>query len=168
MASRAWIYTAVYVGSILAASLYYQHHEKVAVKEAVTVAVQHNTDMLVAQYTKKLAEADAKFKQQTADMQEAANKQKVSKDEQLKAVDTKLAAALVELRNRPSRSDPPSTTQIANDPVRGAACTGAELYREDGEFLKREAARAESVLIERNYYYSRYITVQEQMNRANQ
>jgi hypothetical protein len=36
------------------------------------------------------------------------------------------------------------------------ACTGRELFKEDGEFLTREAARAEKILMERNYYYDRY------------
>lgn len=167
MVSRVWIYTAVYVGSLFAASLYFQHHEAVAVKAADMAAVTRTTNTLVAGYNKKLADADAKFKQQTADMQVAADKQKVSKDAQIASINTKLNAAIVQLQNRPSRYTP-STPEGAKDSVRGTSCTGTELYREDGEFLTREAARAESVLIERNYYYSRYITVQEQMNRANE
>lgn len=170
MASKAWIYTAVYVASVFCVSVYYQRHEVNAVKTASELAVERNTNTLVSQYNKKLADADAKFKQQTADMQEAANNQKKTKDETIASINSKLVAAISELRNRPSRPDSiaSGTSQTPNDPVRGTACTARELYYEDAEFLTREAARAESVLIERNYYYSRYQTVKDQLNRASE
>lgn len=53
------------------------------------------------------------------------------------------------LRNRPSRSGP-ETTETRK------TCTGAELYREDGLFLAREAARAERITKERDFYYEQY------------
>ena len=163
MVNRVWIYTAFYVGSLFLASLYFKHDEKLAVDKAVTA----NTATLVAQYNKKLEEADLKFKKQTADMQTSADNQKKEKDEKIATLNVSLNTAISELRNRPSRPAP-STTPSTESAVRGASCDATQLYYEDAEFLTREAARAESVLIERNYYYSRYITVQDQMNRANQ
>lgn len=55
------------------------------------------------------------------------------------------------LRNRSNR--PASLPSNTNPP---STCTGAQLYREDGEFLAGEAARAEQVRIERDYYYDAY------------
>lgn len=55
-----------------------------------------------------------------------------------------LNAQLDGLRNRPMRRV---------EVIRGGACTGvtgAELSRPDGEFLEREAARAQRILIERD------------------
>lgn len=53
------------------------------------------------------------------------------------------------LRNRPSRPAPSPASPIDPAPAEPAAsCTGATLYREDGEFLAGEAARAERILSE--------------------
>lgn len=60
------------------------------------------------------------------------------------------------LRNRANR--PASLPNPTNPP---ATCTGAQLYREDGEFLAGEAARAEQVRIERDYYYDNYERVRK-------
>lgn len=170
MASKAWIYTAVYVASVFAVSVYYQRHEVKAVRTAGDLAVERTTNTLVSKYNKQLEAADTKFKKQSADMQLAADTQKATKDEAIAKLNVSLNSAISELRNRPSRpnSVASSPTQTTIDPVRGASCTAAQLYYEDAEFLTREAARAESVLLERNYYYSRYQTVKDQQNRANQ
>lgn len=53
------------------------------------------------------------------------------------------------MRKRPPRSSAPA----AKTP---STCTGAELYREDGLFLAGEAARAEKIIKERDYYYDEY------------
>jgi hypothetical protein len=54
------------------------------------------------------------------------------------------------LQHRPSRNESPVFTDT------GSTCTGRELSREDGEFLAREAARAEKLIRERNFYYEQY------------
>ena len=75
------------------------------------------------------------------------------KDEQLKTIQSRLSNTLSELQYRKKRE---SSTASASTPANTSACTGAELYREDGEFLAREAARAEGVLKQRDYYYQEY------------
>ena len=75
------------------------------------------------------------------------------KDEQLKTIQSRLSNTLSELQYRKKRE---SSTTNSSTPSNTSACTGAELYREDAEFLAREAARAEGVLKERDYYYSEY------------
>src|SRR5688572_19367108 len=54
------------------------------------------------------------------------------KDEEIKAINTKLSSAISKLQQRTSRKDNPPTSSNTT------TCTGAELYREDGEFLIRE------------------------------
>lgn len=48
------------------------------------------------------------------------------------------------LRNRPERTSAPVPGALAASPT-PACCTGAQLCREDGEFLVREAARADAL-----------------------
>lgn len=71
------------------------------------------------------------------------------KDEEIRSVNKRLADALSGLRDRPSRTEG-SVTGI------GKASTGAELSREDADFLVREAARADEVVAERNACYAVY------------
>ena len=82
------------------------------------------------------------------------------KDEQIKALDYRVGSLLVELRTRPSRpADILTITEVRS------SCTGRELYREDGEFLAREASRAEKVLTERNYWYEQYESARKELEK---
>ena len=72
---------------------------------------------------------------------------RATKDAKITELNTKLSSALSLLRNRPQRDNPAAA---------GEACTGTKLFREDAEFLTREAARADQLIIERDYYYERY------------
>lgn len=68
------------------------------------------------------------------------------KEDEVKAINDRYLALANSLRDRPSRN--PSTSP-SKDPApsavdsSGARCTGRELYREDAEFLAREAYRAD-------------------------
>lgn len=64
------------------------------------------------------------------------------------------------LRNRPSRE----TIVYRDNSEAPRACTGAELSREDGEFLAGEAARAEELIKERDFYYKQYEQVRKKLN----
>lgn len=82
------------------------------------------------------------------------------KDEQIKSINDKLNAALNSLHNRPSRPSIEYVT-IAED---RSSCTGRELFREDAEFLTREAARADRILKERDYYFEQYENARKKLN----
>ena len=84
------------------------------------------------------------------------------KDEQIANINDVLAASLKRLQHRPSRPQIITETREITIP-----CTGRELYKEDGEFLTREAARAERVLAERNYYSQRYEEARLMLERLN-
>jgi hypothetical protein len=85
------------------------------------------------------------------------------KNEQITRLNARTNELLSSLSHRPTR---PSETPIVTET--SPSCTGEVLYREDGEFLTREAARADRVLAERNYYYEQYEQVRKQINEFNQ
>jgi hypothetical protein len=80
------------------------------------------------------------------------------RDKEMDAIGIKLNNALSELRTRPKRSDPPLPSPAT------PSCTGRELYREDGEFLAREAARAQKALVDRDWYYNEYENARKMLN----
>lgn len=80
--------------------------------------------------------------------------------------DADLAAALVSLRDRPLRPTAPGRGDVpagAAGPAPAVGCTGAALFREDGEFLARYAAAAKSALDERDACYAQYGAAQRRL-----
>jgi hypothetical protein len=76
-----------------------------------------------------------------------ADKIRIEKDAQIKAINDQLVDAVSELRKRPSR-----TAEASN----GKGCNGASLYAEDSEFLVREAARADQIRVALQACYNQY------------
>lgn len=127
-----------------------------AVANAVTV-----TSLKLNQEYQKQLNVAAKIARDKQDaMQESADKDRDAKDETIRTISDQRDAALIKLRNRPSRPTTPDTPKDSNV---SQACTGRELFREDAEFLTREAARADQIVAERNYYYSQYEKVRKQL-----
>jgi uncharacterized protein involved in exopolysaccharide biosynthesis len=79
--------------------------------------------------------------------QSDADKIRIEKDAQIKAINDQLVDAVSELRKRPSR-----TAETSN----GKGCNGASLYAEDSEFLVREAARADQIRVALQACYNQY------------
>jgi len=96
-------------------------------------------------HTQEMLDAESKARKTEHDLVAQAEQEKGRKDAELKVVGNKLSAVLIKLRDRPERnSEVPTAT-----PARPAeSCTGTELYRQDAEFLIREAARADEVVIQ--------------------
>lgn len=95
---------------------------------------------LVAAQTQARIEAEQKSRNRELALQAAADNARNTKDAEMAIIRSQLDAALVSLRERPLRS--------ANLPGPAGACpaaTGAQLSREDAEFLAREAARADAI-----------------------
>ena len=76
-----------------------------------------------------------------------ADKIRIEKDAQIKAINNQLVDAISELRKRPSR------TAEANA---GQSCNGSGLYAEDAEFLVREASRADEIRVALQACYKQY------------
>lgn len=129
--------------------------------KAVQEAVERTTSDLKAQYDKSLREQEKRAQEASNDLQRSADKKLEEKDAKLKTINSRLDGVLSELRNRPER---PSPEALATHTIFGQACTARELYREDAEFLAREAARADTVVAERDYYYEQYEAVRKKIN----
>ena len=84
-------------------------------------------------------------------MQDATDQIRKDKDAQINAINNQLANALIELRNRPSR-----TNQSSNN---GQSGTGLSLSAEDATFLEWEAARADKLRTNLEACYSQYDAV---------
>jgi predicted RNase H-like nuclease (RuvC/YqgF family) len=76
-----------------------------------------------------------------------------TKNEKLNNLNTEYERAIVSLRNRKARPSEPVHTTVTE--IR-ETCTGRELFKEDAEFLTREASRADKVVVQRDFYYQRY------------
>lgn len=149
-----------YLGAIIVlVALYGAHRHIVSNERDEAVAIA--TLKLEKGYQDRLLAAAAQAKKTETKLELSALALEKTKDDEINRISGKLDAALISLRNRPSRPSTPYAPK--NTPV-GEACTAGELYREDAEFLTREAARADQVLAERNYYFQRYESVRKELN----
>jgi hypothetical protein len=82
-----------------------------------------------------------------------------AKQNEINKLTVRIASLNRQLLDRPSREDD------SVSPGASQACTGGELYREDGEFLVGEASAAERIRLERDYYYERYEEARQQLER---
>lgn len=79
-----------------------------------------------------------------------ADKIRIEKDAQIKAINNQLVDAISQLRKRPSRS---------SETTNGQSCNGASLYAEDSEFLVGEAARADEMRVALKACYQQYESI---------
>lgn len=112
------------------------------------------------EYDKEVLKATEEAIEKERKLVEEHLKETQIKNAKIKSINDKLNVVVNELRNRPGRS-PESASTTAET---GATCTGASLFREDGEFLAREAARADKILAERDYCYSEYERARQQLS----
>lgn len=147
MSTRAKIIASVVV---LAALWAFHEYDKAQ-------AVQEVRKELVAK-SKEYAEKTDKA---TKALEASLRSESVQKDAKIADIERNLRSAIKRLRDRPVRPDVVTVTEIRE------ACTGAQLYREDGEFLAREAARAERILEERNFYWQQYENARVKLEELN-
>ncbi len=108
--------------------------------------------LAVAQ-TQARIDAEQKSRNQERALQAAADKARNIKDAEIEIIRSQLDAALVSLRERPLRS-----ADLPSAPGTFPPATGAQLSREDAEFLAREAARADQVVADLNACHTVYET----------
>jgi hypothetical protein len=85
--------------------------------------------------------------------QDSANKINGEKNAQIKAINNQLSTTIISLRNA-SRADKASDGQTSK------LCDGSQLFREDGEFLARESARADEIRVSLLACYAQYEAIQ--------
>jgi hypothetical protein len=144
---------------VLLASLWGGH--VMLVSSAVTRNTAAITASLNKEYQRNLDRAVSDAIASTQALQKTADTLKGKKYATLETINRKLSADVISLQQRATR--PTDATISSDNTPSGATCTAAQLYREDAEFLAREAARAEGVLIERNYYYDRYEDIRKSL-----
>lgn len=127
-------------------------------QSGITKAVQE----VHQSYTVASQQIALKAKEEHARLLTEQWKEQERRDEKIKSLSVKLAAANRLLNSRTERPK-----DGGESPVVTTSCTGRELYREDGEFLIREAARADKVIIERDYYYEQYENARKMIKRIN-
>ena len=98
---------------------------------------------LAAAQTQARIDAEHKSRQQELALQAAADAARNTRDAEITMIRSQLDAALVSLRQRPLRG-----ANLSGSPGACPSATGAQLSREDAEFLTREAARADNLLAE--------------------
>lgn len=96
-------------------------------------------------------------------LQTAADTLRQEKDRELREVNARATALSNSLRQRPERPAAPSgSTATASPGPTGPRCTGAELPREDAEFLAGEAARGDQLRAALAQCYAQYDKVRGQ------
>lgn len=88
--------------------------------------------------------------QKEQEYQIAADQIRKETNAKIKDINNQLIDAVGELRKRPSRAEQANNRQ---------GCNGASLYAEDGEFLIREAARADEIRVALAACYQQYDSI---------
>ena len=146
---RQWLLVVAFLGACFLGIKFWEHRLE-----------QRGYDKAQAEFTVKLAKAQQKAAEQTADLQNITDNLRRTKNAEVAALTRSRDAALAELRTRPDRPTgyvPPAT----GDGSTAAGCTGSSLFKPDAEFLVREAAAADELRIALGACYRQYSTAQE-------
>ena len=126
--------------------------------------VQQAWDKEKAEQYAAYAKGQEEARQREQEMQQAADKLRREKDAEIRNINARATALTNSLRDRSERpAENGSVSGTATNGPAAAGCTGEKLYRPDGEFLAREAARADELRILLKQCYAQY----ETLRRAN-
>ena len=118
-------------------------------RELGMAKVQQEWDKERAAQEAAYAQAQAEARTKEQELQANADAIRQEKDREIRNLNARTTALTNSLRDRSER---PTTeaSALPNTTTNGSiatGCTGKELYRADGEFLSREAARADEIRI---------------------
>jgi hypothetical protein len=156
---RLWLTLAGVLA--LAAALWWAYN---AVYDRGAQSVQAQWDKERASLQAQSAKAAADALATTKQLAQAMDKQRSNTHAQISALNASLGAAVAGLRERPGRDN---AGGVPVDTVTGArtGATGADLLRQDGEFLAREAARADRLRLELVQCQDAYSAAREAVNK---
>ena len=106
---------------------------------------------LKASYAEEVGRVLTEARNREKSLLEASERFRKDRDAKVKDLNRKLQSVNAELQQRKKRDSREST-----DTAACSGATGAELSREDAEFLAREAARADTVAENLNYCIAQY------------
>ncbi len=115
------------------------------------------------------AAAQDQARQKEQALQAGADRLRQEKDREIRNLNARAAALSNVVRERPTRPTTEASAVPSTAEARPAAagCTGKELYRPDGEFLAREATRADETRVLLKQCREQYETVIKMMMDAN-
>ena len=117
---------------------------------------------LKAEHTQQLQAAKDAADKAEKDIEAQSAQLIKEKDEKISSLNGRVNALTRSLQQRAKRD-----SSVNLPPQVGETCTGAQLFREDGEFLAGEAARADQLAIERDYYYEQYEQARKRIDEFN-
>ena len=144
-----WILGGVLAIGLAAGGGYYKGNS--AGKSEVQQAWDKEKAEQYAAYAKGQEEA----RQREQELQANADKLRKEKDAEIKNINARATALANSLRDRQARPTETSAVPSAAG-LRPTACTGKELYREDGEFLIRVAREADELRAALDQCYKQY------------
>jgi hypothetical protein len=101
------------------------------------------------------------YNDSTRKLQETTDALLQDKNNEIAVISGRLDTTLISLRNRKTRAE----STVTQDPCNCEGATGAQLSREDGEFLAREAASAARINSGLTACYAQYDKVKEEFDR---
>lgn len=119
-------------------------------------AVQQSWDKEKAQQYAQYAKGQEESRKREQELQSTANKLRQEKDREIREIAARNTALANSLRDRQSRPAANTSAVPSAASVGPSACTGKELYREDGEFLVRLAGEADEVRAALKQCYAQY------------
>ena len=153
-----WLMNRYIIGAIVVALLLGVTHWRVYNMGTASIQVKWDRDRAAQADAIVAAERDARKAEQQ--LQDNANTFQTERQNEISALRRKHDALIDSLRQRTPRNPGrvPNTPSVAEG---GSQCTGAELHREDGEFLVGEAARADALRVELEACYRQYDAARE-------
>ena len=118
---------------------------------------------LAAQHAQAALIAEVKARKSEQSIVAAAQEARSKNDAKTKQIRANLERTISELRSRPKRSEVPAVAAVAG--VAQAGCTGTELFRQDAEFLIREAARADELEATLRQCEATYNAARQELNK---
>ena len=150
---RGWL--ALGLSALLAFAGYQLHHDGYLSGKAEVMAAWSIERAAVAAQSLKLSEQAAR---ETSTLQLQADQTMRSKDEKIRTLNAAVSAVVASLHDRADRPAGGIVPEVASV---GGGCTGAGLYRADGEFLAREAARADAQRLQLDACQTQYSAARE-------
>lgn len=151
----------------IAVALFGWTHQRGYTKGAQYVQQQWDKERVRVAQAREEAESAARRKERA--LWSAMEKLRQEKDSEAKHLAARFQRVIDGLRDRPERpaaTDPvPTASGIV---VAAAACTGAQLYRPDAEFLARESERADQLRIALKECQASYNEAREKLKGAAQ